>query len=520
MKKKKKIVDPLILILYGISLFLLIGIMIFFIRRSVIYLSHPEIFDKNEILLTTILTPCFILLLLICLFCAFLVQRKRALYLTQFNQELGVITEEEFKNRVQRQLKKKKEGTRILVSFEIQNFQDGIVVGLGYNVGLQVLQKVVGVTKKYYLNQNDLEFGYNSTYFLLYRFYEEGSSYLDEFKALEEEIDSEVEKLHLNIPILLTFGIYFIENTKEELSEMVRKANIARHIKVGIGKQNMIIFKNTMVEDSRQDLILMNEMEKGLENGEFEVYYQPKFDIKINRFVGSEALVRWNHPVKGFIGPEVFLPLAERSGFIFQLNKFIIEQICKDLQSLRERKKRLLTVSFNLSNHDLQRKNLIPFLKHITEKYEINTKYLEVELTESIVAKDILFSAAIIKKIREMGIRVAMDDFGTGYSSLSVLKKFSFDTIKIDKSFFSDMERDKQSRNLVSAIVDIAKILNCYVVAEGIEEQGQVNIMKRTDCDAIQGYYYSRPLSFVDYEHLLEQNRFETKNKKNTEESV
>lgn len=255
---------------------------------------------------------------------------------------------------------------------------------------------------------------------------------------------------------------------------------------------------------------------KAIENEEFVVYYQPKFNLKEKKFVSAEALIRWNSPEYGLLNPGQFISKAEASGLSNELDKFVLVQVCKDLQDSIKRGRRVVPVSLNFSLFEFFHMNFITTIEETLEKYKIPANLIEIEILERTSQSNPFLAISIIKKLKEKGIRVLMDDFGIGYSNISYLSKIPFDTIKIDQSYIKDIEKDEKARNVIKCIIDLGKLNGLEVIAEGVDNEAQVKILEGFGCDTIQGFYYSKAIKRSEFSQLLISNPFE-KNPKDEE---
>lgn len=256
---------------------------------------------------------------------------------------------------------------------------------------------------------------------------------------------------------------------------------------------------NHSINKLSQEVCLRN----ALKRSEFEVYYEPKVEIKTGKLVGAEALVRWNHPEKGQISPGEFIPMAEEMGLIAALGEWVLETACRQTKAWQVQGLGLLRVAVNVSARQFEQKNMTKRVSEILIETGLDPKYLELELTESLVLED---ETAVFKAFsvwQNMGIRVAIDDFGTGYASLSYSKRFPFDVLKIDKSFIHNIAEDRQNAAITIAIIQMAHSMNMTVVAEGVENEEELAFLCEHDCDEIQGYFFSKALPRADFEALL-----------------
>lgn len=301
-------------------------------------------------------------------------------------------------------------------------------------------------------------------------------------------------------------------NRKEVLDELLAKARIASYRNDTASSNEEICVYDPEI-DLLQEAIsdLDSEIVNGLNNNEFEMFYQPQFDINLNRFTGAEALIRWHHPQRGLVFPGGFIKQAEKSGRVIDIDRYVLEKVCYDIATWTKEGKRLLPISVNLSRRSTFDPSILDFISNVIKKYNVNPLLLKIELTESIASKNVLYTDYIMRKIKGYGIKVALDDVGTGYSSMAVLKDLPIDVAKLDKSFFDDIEIDQKARDVVLALTTLCRSLNMYVLGEGIQTSKQISIVKKLGVDCIQGFFYSQALQKVKYEAFLLNNKFENK---------
>ena len=247
-----------------------------------------------------------------------------------------------------------------------------------------------------------------------------------------------------------------------------------------------------------------NAMPQALENREFECYLQPKYGTNSREIVGAEALIRWNSKEFGFVCPGDFIPLAEKNGFVVELDFFILEEVCKMLRRWIDNGKKPIVISVNQSRLHINDDDYIWRLREIVDKYEIPYEYIELELTESVFTEDADRMIAIMQKLHEIGFKLSIDDFGSGYSSLNLLKDIPADVLKIDREFFNGTVNSKKGRAVISSVVDMAKNLEMNVISEGVETQDQIDFLKEIDCNMVQGYYFSKPMKLREFDEMWE----------------
>jgi diguanylate cyclase (GGDEF)-like protein/PAS domain S-box-containing protein len=262
-----------------------------------------------------------------------------------------------------------------------------------------------------------------------------------------------------------------------------------------------------------KQLVLENNLRPGLERAEFFVQYQPQVDIRGFHLVGMEALVRWQHPSLGLLYPNEFVPLAEESGLIIALGDWVMRTACAQNKAWQDAGLTPLRLSVNFSARQFQQATFIDDVAHILKETNLDPRWLELELTESSIMKEPEVAIEKLHELKLMGIKVAIDDFGTGYSSLNYLKRFPIDTLKIDKTFVSDVCKDPHDTAIVRAIINLGHALDLSVIAEGVETKEQLQYLSALECDVVQGFLFSKALHAAAFEELLiEQRRVTSEN--------
>ncbi|MGE7909946.1 bifunctional diguanylate cyclase/phosphodiesterase [Lysinibacillus xylanilyticus] len=258
--------------------------------------------------------------------------------------------------------------------------------------------------------------------------------------------------------------------------------------------QRVLFYKPFMSDGSADRILIEQELHKALANEEFYLDFQPQVNLKTGKIESVEALVRWRHPSRGFVSPELFIPIAEESGLIIPLGKWILETACSQANTWKEQGLPPMKVAVNLSIGQLFQQDLVYMVQEILQRTNLEPQYLQLEITES-MTMNIDYITQLLHELKAIGIQIAVDDFGTGYSSLSYLKDFPIDCLKIDRAFVRNIQHNTNDEALVSMILSMAKHLRLKVVAEGIEEVEQLAFLINGDCDYIQGYLFSKPVS-------------------------
>ncbi len=299
----------------------------------------------------------------------------------------------------------------------------------------------------------------------------------------------------------LTFsaGVCPVKSRADDISLILTCAGLAipKEIKI---QDEIVWFNDSMKEEQVWERRIEDDMERGLENHEFQVYLQPKYSTKDEKLSAAEALVRWIHPVLGFVSPGKFIPIFEKNGFILQLDDYMLTEVAQLQAGWILQGKPLVPISVNVSRAHFAEDNLAEHICSIVDKYKVPHEYIELELTESAFFDDKEVLLTTVRKLKGFGFKVSMDDFGAGYSSLNSLKELPLDIIKLDAEFFRSVDDIERSNLIVGQTISLAKKLGMEIVAEGIETREQVDFLAKQDCDLIQGFYFSKPLPVNEFE--------------------
>jgi len=367
---------------------------------------------------------------------------------------------------------------------------------LGHAVGDQVLeaiaQRVVGVLRGL---DTVARFGGNEYILLLEELATPGEA-IRVVKRLRQVVMEPVPVGGREVQTSASFGIVLSPNAFESAEELLQSAAIALHSVKSSGRGRFKVFTPRLLLHAVERLTLEQELRQGLERGEFVVYYQPIWDLSSTHLVGFEALVRWEHPVRGLVGPGSFIALAEETGIILELGRQVLTKACADLADWRERDPaaRKLFVAVNLSNKQFSQHALVEQVAETLKRTRLPADRLKLEITESNIMVNAESALVMLKRLKALGVTISIDDFGTGYSSLSYLQRFPVDTLKVDRSFVGRLGLDPENQEIVRAIVALAHSLGLDVVAEGVEESGQAAMLRALGCECVQGFYFSRPL--------------------------
>ncbi len=347
----------------------------------------------------------------------------------------------------------------------------------------------------------------------------------DEFVILVEEVENSgqlvtVAQKILSVamkPVLLmgeecrvtaSIGISMYPKDGEDEQVLMKTADKAMYFAKEEGKNNYQFYSETMKSQSIEQLSLETHLRLALERKELSLNYQAKLDFRTGAITGVEALLRWHSPVLGDVTPTQFIPVAEETGLIIPIGRWVIRTACAQNVAWHQRGLPPVCISVNLSLRQLRDENLIEDIKTALVDSGMAPHLLELEITESMVMHNPVRMVEILTKIKDMGVRLAIDDFGTGYSSLAHIKRFPIDTIKVDRSFIRNVPEDYEDKAIIEAIISMGQTLSLTVVAEGVETQEQMNYLKEHSCHEMQGYYFSKPVSADEFANLLKTNLF------------
>jgi diguanylate cyclase (GGDEF)-like protein len=278
------------------------------------------------------------------------------------------------------------------------------------------------------------------------------------------------------------------------MTALIKHASVAMRTAKSAGGATYALFDARMAIDTRDQAELLRDLRVALERAQLELYYQPKIHAPSAQITGVEALLRWHHPQRGTISPNIFIPMAERSGLINALGAWVIDEACRQARAWRDQGLRM-RVAVNLSAHQLRQPALPQHIRAALKRNQINPDLLTCEITESVAMEDTEATMHFFKELAAVGVHISIDDFGSGYSSLAYLRKLPAGELKIDRSFVMDLESSEEARKIAGAVVQLAQALNLKVVAEGVETNAQFQILRQLGCNELQGFLFAKPMS-------------------------
>lgn len=328
---------------------------------------------------------------------------------------------------------------------------------------------------------------------------------LQEKHQIQSILDNIIKKLSSPIIIndkeifcTLSIGVSIYPIDGKDMAILLKRADMAMYLAKVNGKNRYEFFDIKILEILNREFEIEKALRIAVDNQEIKMLYQPKIKVDTEEVIGFESLVRWNSKELGVISPSEFIPIAENSGLIVPIGKYIITESFKKCKEISLRTNKKFKMAINLSEVQIRDEEIVSFISDTLKLYDLDAEYIEFEITENIIMKSAEKNISTLEKLKKLGVTLALDDFGTGYSSLSYLRTLPIDVLKIDKSFIDGIIIEEKSEYIINSIIELSHYLKLLVVAEGVETKKQVDFLKRISCDVIQGYYFSKPVEFED----------------------
>jgi EAL domain-containing protein (putative c-di-GMP-specific phosphodiesterase class I) len=305
-----------------------------------------------------------------------------------------------------------------------------------------------------------------------------------------------------NIGVSIGVSIFPTDGTMAP--ELLKKADMAMYRAKATGRGRIVFFEESMNVAQQERAMLERELRQAIARKQLALHYQPRVALADGKLAGVEALLRWQHPELGWVSPERFIPLAEEIGLIDELGHWVLGQVCVQRVAWEAAGFSIPVVSVNVSGRQFKSGRLVKQVRQTLQATGIAPEALELEVTEGTLFDNVEEVIDQLNQLKQTGVTIALDDFGRGYSSMTYLQRLPVDILKVDQSFIQDLDRDEGANSIVYSIITLAHALRMSVVAEGVETQRQVDLLRAWDCEQVQGYYYSRPVTAAELEELLE----------------
>lgn len=446
----------------------------------------------TDFLLGSLTAIILLFFVAIWLYINFKKKKAQKLLEADIDKVTGLPAKQLHKYQVSEALKNQK-GNYAYVSCDIVDFKC-FNEAFGYECGTETLQKIAFIWKKD-LRPNEFLTRISEDHFCMLLECTSTAALEARLRKLflktSEEIQNDRGGKHY---LAFRSGVYVVEGN-QSVTVIRTRAEMARMQAEQCHCTTILFYDKENVRKRLREKELENDIKSAVEQRELLVYFQPKFDVMSEKVIGAEALVRWNHPERGMLYPESFIPLCEANGYICTIDFYVLEEVCKRLKAWKESGCRMTKVSVNFSRMHLKQRDFVEQLKNVLAKYEVDPAYVEIELTESIAYGEVQNLVNVMKQVKAAGFGLSMDDFGSGYSSLNLLREMPLDVLKLDKEFFGAYDESTgREQKIIHHIISMAKDLEITVLAEGVETERQKEFLKESHCDMIQGYYYAKPM--------------------------
>jgi len=303
---------------------------------------------------------------------------------------------------------------------------------------------------------------------------------------------------HEDLYITISIGVSIAPNDTNNVDELIKNADIAMYKAKSSGKNMYKFFDNDMSASAFERVMFESALKNAITKNEFEVFYQPQINFRDKSLRGFEALIRWRHPDLGLVSPDKFIPIAEETRLIIPIGEYVLEQVCMDIKEWQLKNLDFGKIAVNVSGVQCRFSDVSALLQQSLSRHAVDAKYIEIELTESVIMDDPKKWIEMLGSIKDTGVEISIDDFGTGYSSLQYLTRLSLDTLKIDRSFVEHLPYDKQDCSVADAIINLSKAMGLKTLAEGIETKEQLNYLKERGCEIYQGFITAKPMTKED----------------------
>ncbi len=447
---------------------------------------------------------------------SYLDQRKNILICTRrditadyegnFDLQTGLYNRKAFTAKAASLIKSHRPGYFALISTDINNFKV-INDRYGHEIGDQVLHEVGQKLLRNLPREDEIACHDVADMFLILL-----PNVPDLLNDLQEGALKAVTNVPLPLHLKFRFGVFIIDDINLDVNLMIDRATLAQRSIKHRSQTIVSLYNDSMRQTIIEEQQLADDAEAALRQKQFQVWFQPQYDYSSNKLIGTEALVRWQHPKKGLLVPGRFIPLFERNGFISKLDQFVWEESCRYLRAWQD-KGQELPVSVNVSRINIYNPHLCSFLTGLVERYNLKPSQLKLEITESAYIDNEQELLRIISQLHHAGFSVEMDDFGSGFSSLNMLKSLPVDLLKLDMRFL-DAGNEERGGNILSSVIRMAHWLRLPVVAEGVETQNQADYLKSLNCSFMQGYYFAKPMPATAFTELLENSHIGSRRKK------
>ena len=436
------------------------------------------------------------------------IERKRlqenVTYMAHYDQLTGLVNRSLFRSRLEHAIScaDRRDEQVVLLYLDLDHFKP-VNDGLGHDVGDKLLVEVGQRLKSIVREMDTVARLGGDEFALILEAVKHSSDVISVankiLKSLTDVFEIENHQLYIGTSI----GIAFYPHCGRDVDSLIKNADSAMYKSKQNGRNQFQFYTRKMNHHALEELNMEMQLRQALDNDEFVLHYQPKIALTSGKISGNEALIRWNNQHRGMIYPNTFIPVLEQTGMISEVGKWVLKTACQQSVDWKQQGLNVGKVAVNLSGRQLLETDFSSKVETILVETGLDASLLEVELTESLLIQNTDITIRTLQKLKDMGVSIAIDDFGTGYSSFNYLKKFLIDTLKIDRSFIKDITKQGPETAITSAIIRLAQDLGIQVVAEGVETEEQMDILRKENIDEIQGYYISPPVSSKAFSHVV-----------------
>lgn len=380
-----------------------------------------------------------------------------------------------------------------IMDIDLDNFKN-INDTLGHSYGDELLIDVTYRLKQA-LDENDYLARIGGDEFvLLSQNLQDMASYEDKIKKIRNVLSYPFTLSTKEYFVTVSIGVAFAPKDGKTSQTLIKNVDSAMYVAKANGKNTYAYFDEVINKKLTEKIETQSELRKAIDRDEFELFYQAQIDLTTKKIIGFEALIRWNHPTKGLVNPKEFIYLAEETGLIVPIGKWVIRTACKQLKKWSEEGFHDINMAVNLSARQFKDRDFVKQMIEIIDETGIDPNRLDLEITETIALDDLEYTVATITELKKIGVNFSLDDFGTGYSSMNYLKRLPVNNLKIDKSFLDTVMEDQSDQKIIQTIIALARNLDLNVIAEGVERSDQEKFLRSSNCNKAQGFLYSKPI--------------------------
>ncbi len=380
-----------------------------------------------------------------------------------------------------------------IMDLDIDNFKN-INDTLGHSYGDELLIDVTYRLKQVMTENDYLARIGGDEFIILTQNLEDTASYEEKIKKIRNVFTYPFVLSTKEYFVTVSIGVAFAPKDGRTSQSLIKNVDSAMYVAKANGKNTYTYFDLSFNQKLTEKIETQSELRKALERNEFVLFYQAQMDLETRTVVGFEALIRWNHPTRGLVYPDEFIYLAEETGLIIPIGKWVLDTACRQLKQWSDEGYPGIHMAVNLSARQFKDRDIVKIVYDVIESTGINPNRLELEITETVALDDLDYTISTIKELQNIGVKFSLDDFGTGYSSMNYLKRLPVNNLKIDKSFLNTVMEDQCDQKIIQTIINLARNLNLFVIAEGVETGEQESFLKEANCDKAQGFFYSRPV--------------------------